>query len=79
MSGKPALARIRTLSSPQLFGLSFLFDLAIRASRRSRNRMTIDLPGPLPILYQLLYHTNDIFEQMSTEPRESIVRKYYKL
>ena len=56
----PALARIRTLRSTQLFGLFRFFDLAIRASTRSLHLMTVDLPSPTLILHHLLYHTNDI-------------------
>ena len=37
-----------------------LLNLAIKASHRSRDLMTIDLPGLGLIVHQLRYHTNDM-------------------
>ena len=65
----PTLAQIRTLTSFQLFGLFGLHPLAIGASTRSLDLMTIDLPGKaISILHQLRYHTNDITDLSRQNP-----------
>ena len=47
---------------PSTVRTCFCFDLAIKASDRSRDLMKIDLPSLDLIVHQLPYHTNDMLD-----------------